>query len=53
MHRLSRIGYILKRYLLVMNYVMDDSNPILSHQIQAVRELSNDWDQITVVTGEI
>jgi glycosyltransferase involved in cell wall biosynthesis len=32
---------------------MDEDDPLLSHQIQAVNSLANQFDQITVVTGRI
>lgn len=43
----------LKPKLLIINYVMDDSNPIFAHQAQAVESLSSYFKEITVLTGKI
>lgn len=50
----SRVsGFHLKRKLLILNYVMDDKDPIFAHQAQAVESLCSYFDEITVVTGKI
>ena len=43
----------LKPKLLILNYVMDDSNPIFAHQAQAVESLSSYFEEITVLTGMV
>jgi glycosyltransferase involved in cell wall biosynthesis len=42
----------MKKHLLIINYSMDSTNPVFSHQIQVVRELSREFQKITVITGE-
>ncbi len=42
-----------KRTLVVLNYAMDETHPIFSHQIQAVNELSKHFSKVIVVTGSI
>ena len=39
--------------LLVFNYVMDVADPLLSHQHEAVKELAQGFDQVTVITGQV
>lgn len=39
--------------LLVINHVMDDSDPLLSHQSEVVRLLASNFSNITVVTGRL
>jgi glycosyltransferase involved in cell wall biosynthesis len=39
--------------LLVFNFVMDKDDPLLSHQNEAVSELSREFQKITVITGRI
>ena len=39
--------------LIVMNYAMDDNNPIFSHQAQAVQALSPYFHEVTVITGSV
>ncbi len=39
--------------LIVMNYAMDENNPIFSHQAQAVQALSPHFDEVTVITGSV
>ena len=39
--------------LLIFNYVMDSTDPLLSHQYEAVAELSVKFNEITVITGRI
>ncbi len=38
---------------MVLNYAMDDSDPIFAHQVQAVEALSKFFEEVTVVTGKI
>ena len=44
---------IEKRTLVVINYSMDETHPIFSHQIQAVNELSKYFRKVIVITGSI
>lgn len=37
--------------LLIINYSMDDSDPLLAHQIEAVRVLASSFTQVHVVTS--
>lgn len=39
--------------LLIVNYVMDSENPLLSHQQEAVHALSKNFDHVTVITGKV
>jgi len=39
--------------LLIVNYVMDSEHPLLSHQLEAVHALSNKFDHVTVITGQV
>lgn len=39
--------------LIVVNYVLDDSDPFLSHQGQVVRQLSQHFSHIKVITGRV
>jgi glycosyltransferase involved in cell wall biosynthesis len=39
--------------LLVINYVMDNSHQVLSHQVEIVNQLSRYFDKVTVLTGDI
>lgn len=39
--------------LLVVNHVMDDSDPYLSHQSEIVRLLASNFSKITVITGRV
>ncbi len=41
------------RGLLVINHVMDDSDPFLSHQSEVVRLLASRFPVITVITGRV
>ena len=41
------------RGLLVINHVMDDSDPFLSHQSEVVRLLASRFPTITVITGRV
>ena len=41
------------RGLLVINHVMDDSDPFLSHQSEVVRLLASRFPIITVITGRV
>ena len=43
----------MKSKLLIINYVMDDSDPIFAHQAQAVESLSSYFQEITVLTGKV
>lgn len=43
----------LKSGLLVINHVMDDSDPYLSHQAEVVRLLAEKFQEICVITGRI
>ncbi len=43
---------MVKKHLLIINYSMDSGNPVFSHQIQTVRELSKEFHKVTVITGE-
>lgn len=43
----------LKSGILVINHVMDDSDPYLSHQAEVVRLLAEKFQEITVITGRI
>ena len=40
-------------HLLILNYCMDEEDPVLSHQIQAALELNKYFDKVTVLTGKI
>ena len=42
-----------RKNLLVFNYCMDLEDPLLSHQVEAVNELSNYFEKVTVITGRI
>ena len=39
--------------LVVVNYSMDKNDPLLSHQIEAVRNLAQYFDEVQVVTGHV
>lgn len=39
--------------LLIVNYVMDSENPLLSHQQEAVHALSKNFEHVTVITGKV
>lgn len=39
--------------LLIVNYAMDSGHPLLSHQQEAVHALSNEFDNVTVITGHV
>jgi glycosyltransferase involved in cell wall biosynthesis len=39
--------------LLIVNYVMDSENPLLSHQQEAVYALSKNFEHVTVITGKV
>jgi glycosyltransferase involved in cell wall biosynthesis len=41
------------RGLLVVNHVMDDADPYLSHQSEVVRLLASQFPHITVITGRV
>lgn len=43
----------VKGNLLIINFVMDAGNPLLSHQSEAVEALSSKFNRITVITGKI
>jgi glycosyltransferase involved in cell wall biosynthesis len=40
-----------RKNLLVFNYCMDLEDPLLSHQVEAVNELSKYFEKVTVITG--
>jgi len=40
-------------HLLILNYCMDEEDPVLSHQVQAALELNKYFDKVTVLTGKI
>jgi glycosyltransferase involved in cell wall biosynthesis len=42
-----------KSNLVVVNYVMDAQDSLLSHQLEAVRSLANNFNLVTVITGRI
>jgi glycosyltransferase involved in cell wall biosynthesis len=42
-----------KSNLLVVNYVMDSQDSLLSHQLEAVRSLAHNFNRVTVITGKI
>jgi hypothetical protein len=42
-----------RKNLLVFNYCMDLEDPLLSHQVEAVNELSKYFEKVTVITGRI
>lgn len=42
-----------KKNLLIFNYCMDLEDPLLSHQVEAVNELSEYFERVTVITGRI
>lgn len=44
---------MLKKNLLIFNYCMDLEDPLLSHQVEAVNELSEYFERVTVITGRI
>lgn len=39
--------------LLIVNYTMDSEHPLLSHQQEAVKALSQEFDLVTVITGNV
>ncbi len=39
--------------MLVFNYVMDSQDPLLSHQLEAVKSLASNFNMVTVVTGRV
>jgi hypothetical protein len=41
------------RKLLVINYSMNENDPLLSHQIEAVRSLSRTFSQVMVITSNL
>jgi glycosyltransferase involved in cell wall biosynthesis len=41
-----------KRRLVVLNYAMDDKDPIFSHQLEAVRSLGKSFDETIVITSK-
>ena len=41
------------RGLLMVNHVMDDSDPYLSHQSEVVRLLASKFPEVTVITGRL
>lgn len=43
----------LSSRLLVINYVMDSHNSLLSHQCEAVYSLSKNFKKVTVITGKV
>ncbi len=43
----------MNRKLVVLNYAMDENNPIFSHQVQAVRAISPYFNEVTVITGSV
>jgi glycosyltransferase involved in cell wall biosynthesis len=42
-----------RKNLLIFNYCMDLEDPLLSHQVEAVNELSKYFKRVTVITGRI
>lgn len=40
------------RHLLIFNYTMNESHPLLSHQVDVVRKLALNFRKITVLTAE-
>jgi hypothetical protein len=42
-----------RKNLLVFNYCMDLEDPLLSHQVEAVNELSKYFVKVTVITGRV
>ena len=42
-----------RKNLLVFNYCMDLEDPLLSHQVEAVNELSKYFGKVTVITGRV
>ena len=38
--------------LLVVNYVMNPENPLLSHQLEAVQSLAGRFSKVIVITGK-
>jgi len=39
--------------VLVVNYVMDPENPLLSHQLEAVSALAGQFSRVIVITGKV
>ena len=39
--------------LLIVNYVMDSEDPLLSHQQEAVYALAKEFEHVTVITGKV
>jgi glycosyltransferase involved in cell wall biosynthesis len=42
---------VFVRELVVINYSMDENDPLLAHQIEAVRSLSQSFSKVTVITS--
>jgi glycosyltransferase involved in cell wall biosynthesis len=42
-----------RKNLLIFNYCMDLEDPLLSHQVEAVNELSKYFEKVTVITGRV
>lgn len=42
-----------RKTLLVFNYCMDLEDPLLSHQVEAVNELSKYFEKVAVITGRV
>jgi glycosyltransferase involved in cell wall biosynthesis len=42
-----------KPNLLLFNYVMDSQDPLLSHQLEAVKSLAGNFTKVTVITGKV
>jgi glycosyltransferase involved in cell wall biosynthesis len=49
LEQVKRLNPVKK--LLVINYSMDDSDPLLAHQIAAVRALASNFSTVHVITG--
>jgi len=43
----------LTEKLVIINYAMDENHPIFSHQVQAVRAISQFYSDVTVITGSV
>ena len=44
---------MIENRLLVLNYVMDEENQLLSHQAEIVNLIAQEFDHISVLTGRI
>ena len=44
---------VREKHLLILNYCMDEKDPILSQQVQVVLKLLPMFDRVTVITGRI